>query len=420
MREKILFTVFFCCLFYSTFASDKGENVKKGWSVGPLPALGFDSDRGFLLGATGELYYFGDGSIYPGYFHKFKTEVSFYTKGSANIQAYYDSKYLIKGVRTMFDVGYFPDKYYDFYGLNAYSYSNLQHDGVGDSDDKSKVYNKIDRSLFRFQADFQKNLVKDLHLAAGIGVQSYKINRVKDNDYKNDITLFDIYEENGLLASDELIGHTHLLLKLGLVYDTRDLEADPGKGFYSELIFSGDPIVGYDHLRLSVTHRHYFNLIENRLTLAGRIGYQGTLAGDVPYYLLQNMHTFFQRRLFNEGLGGNTTIRGISRNRLVADGIGLANLELRWKFYRFKLIKQDFALALTPFVDAGMILNEHNPELFETLQDYENPVGKLHTSLGVGLKVIMNQNFVVSIDAGKALQKEDGNIGFYILLNYMF
>lgn len=399
------------------FIISQNADVKKGWNVGPLPAVGYDSDRGLLLGAIGEFYYFGDGSIYPEYYHKMKAEVSFYTKGSANIQAFYDSKYLIKDVRTMFDVGYFPDRYYDFYGLNAYSYPTSE-------ENRSKVYNKVDRSLIRFQADFQRKMVSDLHLAAGVGVQSYQIQRVKKSEYKDDLTLFDIYRSAGLLPEDELEGGTHLLLKLGMVYDTRDLESDPSKGFCSELLFTGSPDIFEQnkqaHLRLAATHRHYFNLIERKLTLAARLGYQGTLAGDVPYYLLQNMHTFFQRRLFNEGLGGNTTIRGISRNRLVADGIALANLELRWKFYKFKFIKQSFALVLTPFADAGMIVDEYNSELFETQSDYKNPTGELHTSLGLGLKLIMNQNFVVSVDVGKALQKEDGNIGFYILLNYMF
>ena len=416
MNKKILFSIIISFSFCSAFASAK-DSVKTGWNVGPLPAVGFDSDRGFQWGVVGELYNFGDGSIYPAYFHKFKTEVSFYTKGSANIQAFYDSKHLIKGVRTMFDVGYFPDRYYDFFGLNTYSYLTPE-------DSRSNAYNKIDRQLFRFQGDFQKNIYKNLSLAAGIGLQSYDIGRVREGKYENDITLYDEYIGRNVVPLDELEGGTHLLLKLGMIFDTRDVEADPNKGFCSEIVFSGSPDVidrkGYEHLRMSLTHRHFFSLVPEHLTLAFRAGYQNTLAGDVPYYLLQNMQTFFQKRLFYEGLGGNTTVRGILRNRIVADGVGLANLELRWKFYKFRFIGQNFALTLTPFADAGMVLNQHNADEFKSQPDYEDPTGKLYTSVGTGLKVIMNQNFVISIDMGKALQKENGNMGFYILLNHMF
>jgi hypothetical protein len=34
--------------------------------------------------------------------------------------------------------------------------------------------------------------------------------------------------------------------------------------------------------------------------------------------------------------------------------------------------------------------------------------------------LVMNQNFVVAIDCGKAFNVQDGNIGFSIGLNYLF
>ena len=46
--------------------------------------------------------------------------------------------------------------------------------------------------------------------------------------------------------------------------------------------------------------------------------------------------------------------------------------------------------------------------------------GKFHSAAGIGLKIGWNENFVISADFGKALDKQDGNTGFYIGLNYLF
>ncbi len=81
-------------------AASEGENVKSGWNFGPLPAVGYNSDMGFQYGALCEFYYFGDGSTFPEYLHKYYVEASAYTKGSTIFSFAYDSKYLIRGVRT--------------------------------------------------------------------------------------------------------------------------------------------------------------------------------------------------------------------------------------------------------------------------------------------------------------------------------
>jgi hypothetical protein len=46
--------------------------------------------------------------------------------------------------------------------------------------------------------------------------------------------------------------------------------------------------------------------------------------------------------------------------------------------------------------------------------------GNWQVSAGVGLRVVMNENFIVSFDLGKAFNDQDGGIGFYMGLNYLF
>jgi len=55
------------------------------------------------------------------------------------------------------------------------------------------------------------------------------------------------------------------------------------------------------------------------------------------------------------------------------------------------------------------------------LSDFFNPGSeKLHQSAGVSIMPVMNENFVVAVDIGKAFNAQDGNIGIAICLNYLF
>jgi hypothetical protein len=57
----------------------------------------------------------------------------------------------------------------------------------------------------------------------------------------------------------------------------------------------------------------------------------------------------------------------------------------------------------------------------DSFSDYFNPgAEKLHQDAGMSIMLVMNQNFVIAIDMGKAFNAQDGNIGFSIGLNYLF
>ena len=58
------------------------ENVKTGLNFGPLPAVAYDADKGFQLGALLNIYNYGDGSSYPYYKSKWYLGGYYFTKGS--------------------------------------------------------------------------------------------------------------------------------------------------------------------------------------------------------------------------------------------------------------------------------------------------------------------------------------------------
>jgi len=429
----------------------KKEKIKTGWNVGGLPVVAFDTDLGFEYGALVQLFNYGDGTIYPQYKHMLYAEVSRYTKGSGINRLYYDSKYLIPGYRVTADLAYLTDKTYDFYGFNGYE-SVFNADWTDDDKSnplyRSRAFYKYDRKLARFTTDIQGKLSdKRFGWVAGIGFYDFKIdtvdtdklNKGKAEDKKLPPVqggLYQRYVNWGIIDAEESDGGFSTYLKAGLVFDPRDNEPNPMKGVWTEAVLTYAPSfmgIGskFDHAKLSVTHRQYFPLINDRLSFVYRLGYQGTIYGKCPFYLQPNMTTLFLRGATSEGLGGSKTLRGIIRNRVVGDGIAYGNLELRWKFVRFYFIKQNFYLALNTFVDGGLVVQPVNftkpsvnesisGQTYSTSSYFSTDNETLHLCWGAGLRVVMNQNFIIAIDHGRAFDRKDGTAGTYIGLNFLF
>jgi outer membrane protein assembly factor BamA len=420
--------------------------VKTGWNFGALPTITFDSDLGFQYGALVNLYNYGDGSRYPMYNHSLYFEVSRFTKGSGINRFFYDSDQLLKGVRTTFDLSYITDRKMDFYGFNGYEAA--YHADFTDTENKdyiSRVFYAYDRKFFRMKADFQGNLSgPKLHWVAGVEVYNFKtgpvdlkkLNKGKkpgDEKYLVDTTrLYDKFVDWGFISADEKDGGWVNYLKAGVSYDTRDNEPNPMKGIWTEAVIQVAPgFLGngdFGHVRFSITHRQYFTLIKNDLSFAYRVQYQQTLSGNAPFYADPLVMTSFLRGTTSEGLGGSKSIRGILRNRIVGDGFLMGNFELRWKFVRFRALNQNIYLALNAFYDGGWIIDPIKVDKSlvvlgpgEQLTDYfDKDKDSLHSSVGGGFRIAMNENFIIAADFGKALDPRDGNIGFYIGLNYLF
>ncbi len=446
MKKGIAILLFlFSVVFYAQNTVNQTEKekkyVKKGYSIGGVPAIAYDSDLGFRYGAILNLYDFGDGSNYPNYDQSLYLEWSKTTKGSVTSMLIYDTRTLIPKVRMISKVSYITEQALDFYGFNGSYFSEFE-DKTNDSY-LSRMFYRQDRKSFLVKTDFQGNTSnKNLRWIAGFAnynikianVNIDKLNKGKDDDDKlpEIATLYESYKDWGIIKESEQKGGNSFLFKVGAIYDTRDNEANPNKGLWSEALllyapsFLGNKNGGYT--RLSLTHRQYFTLAK-RLTFAYRLNWQTKLSGKVPFYMLPYM---FNSKNTNEGLGGAKTLRGILRNRLIGNGVALGNFELRYKIWKTKLFKQDFYIALSGFVDTGIVTsaykidtkgvkdaygytaNEIRKKWFSTSSD------KLHTSYGVGVHFALNNNFIIAVDYGRAVKKQDGSSGLYIGLDFLF
>jgi outer membrane protein assembly factor BamA len=425
----------------SSRAVKKADKIKTGWNFGALPAIAYDSDIGFKYGAVVNFFYYGDGSQYPKYRHSLLFEWSHTTKGSGINQFIYDSEYLIPGIRVSAEASLLTEQSLDFFGFNGYeSYYNAAYEDDENPDYISRMFYNMERKLTLLKADFQGKITgQKFRWFAGIEykharmatVDIEKLNKGKDTeDQLPDTTLlFDKYIDWGVIPADQADGGNTTLVKAGFVYDTRDIEANPMKGMWTDVQFLMAPsFLGngdLDFTRIVITHRQYFTLAPQVLSLAYRLSYQAKLSGTMPYYMLPFIYNTAPERT-RDGLGGAKSIRGVLRDRIVGDDFVFGNIELRWKFLRTMVFNQNVYLALSGFLDGGMITQKYKIDksgvpLDQFSQKLINSGDeKLHLGAGAGLHIAMNQNFVIAVDYGRALDPDDGKSGLYIGLNFLF
>ena len=121
----------------------------------------------------------------------------------------------------------------------------------------------------------------------------------------------------------------------------------------------------------------------------------------------------------------------------------------RFRIVNFDIGRQHFYIGLNPFFDLGIVTQPYNLDdlvkrhthgLYQTLaesfdanhdpdeqfSDYfttePKDIYRPHMTFGVGLKIGMNENFVLSADWGMPIDRQDNNklANFYVKMGYLF
>jgi hypothetical protein len=441
--------------------SAQDKEIKKGWSFGLLPTATYSVDNGFQAGAFGDVYYYGDGSTYPDPLHKISWEGSYFTH-SHRMRLYlaYDSKYLIPNMRVNASVTYMTDPLYSLWGFNGAAalqnydvWGNRDMVIPGTSDNVN--YYGMSREMLRILANFQGRITDNLNWAAGVNFWKWNLGDMKDNGVKQEdgskmyynktATLYNFLANSGVISDAEKDGGLALEFNAGLVYDTRDMEAAPNRGIWAEAYLNGN-VLDQKYLKACAYFRHYISIPihipAGDPVFAYRLAWQHTLLGETPLCMIQNNPLLVQRNMISEGFGSSNTIRGLRENRILAEGMAWANTELRIKLVKFTLANQYFYIAVNPFFDAGIITKPYKAEAlakiaapdgkvydpaFNALTGTTTPiydpdkVNYLVYSGGAGLKIAMNQNFIVSADFAKCFTEGmDAGLWIGIGINYQF
>ena len=421
MRRLLLTTT--TILLAGLMAMAQEETPKTGWSFTPMPDVSYNSDIGLNLGGFCDFFYYGDGSDYPNFQHHIATTVAWATKGSWYAHILGESKTLIPGTRVNASFTFREATMNPFYGFNG-AWSPFDSNLNLNAETRTAWYNN-DRQTIRVAAGIRGNIVGGLDWTAGL---VYRHIRVKDfnlKNYDNGHSMYNDYVALGLIRADEAGGGDTFQLRAGLVYDSRDIEWVPNKGIYAELYANGsaDLSHGKYHYGQVVAHlRHFVPIVFSRLTFAYHLAFQHQFVGEMPFYDLHEIATLQYQYEESEGLGSRYTIRGYALDRILGAGYAWANVELRARLFSFDLFKQRFDIVLNPFFDAGTITRPFRLDEQKEIPALWRDASKepVMMSAGIGGKLHMNTNFILSLEVGRGFHQLLGEWTVSMATTYMF
>ena len=374
--------------------SSSAARIPKGWEISGVPALNFDADEGFGIGAALELYNYGSG-VQP-YRFTVQPTLLFTSEGRRDLTVFFDAPALLPdGWRMTAFAGSERQLAQPYYGVG----NTTPYDKTLESAPNPYFY-RFGRARLRASTDFQRRIGRSstrLLLGAGVARSTF------------DLTP---YDSGTTLLASQMGGATPPaertnFIRAGLLWDTRDQEIGPHRGTWAEaLVQRVDRGLGSteDFTRWTATVRQYVPLA-SRVVFAQRVIAQG-VEGDAPFNELSTIQSSFKQQ---EGLGGSGSIRGIPKERYIGKALFLSNSELRWHALDFTLFDRRSFLALSGFADAGRVWTDRF-DLATTLSD-------LHVGYGGGVRLGFGPSFIVATDVGHS---SESAAAIYVGLGWMY
>lgn len=407
---------------------------REGTFVTGIPDISSDPVTGFGFGVRSNIIWNGKRGnelfAYTPYLMKLKANAAYYTSNAREIALSLDAPYY-KGTRWRFKIDFKAQQ------NPANLYFGLTENTLGDlrlpSDETTtfstyKAFDKARKTLragdpgeasfvtdalsnrFR-ETEYMLNLKADYALGNGKwrimggyeiqhlsyktfeGVEADAIDPITGNKTKapNGFSLLQRDFDNGYISG--LKGGWVSILQTALIYDTRDFEPDPTKGFYFEIAneYSSN-IIGsqFDFNKLFIQGRYYYKLpFGSRTVVAARVGVGNIFGKNAPFFEFQDQ---WSPDGSINSLGGKQSLRGYRANRFLARSLAFANMELRYRIVEAKFGKQRFALSVAPFFDMGTVRNRWQNLNFKNIK----------TSYGGGARIAWNQSTVLFFDYGKS------------------
>lgn len=209
-------------------------------------------------------------------------------------------------------------------------------------------------------------------------------------------------------------------LLAGLLWDTRDHETVPTRGFFHELsVRFGVGAPASQEVRyggFTVNLRFYASLVDDGwLVLATRV-FSDHVFGNVPFYELGQGGAFPAIAL----PGGSNAIRGVPTGRYAGRSRIVANVELRTMFARFSFGEHRFRLGAAAFADAGRIWSG----FFASDPDLDGHGLGVTYGVGGGLRLQWGQSVLARIDLAYSPDAGSGYpsvpLGVYLELGQAF
>jgi outer membrane protein assembly factor BamA len=356
-------------------SKDDLAKKREGTFITGIPDFSSDPVTGFGFGIRSNVYWNGtrDNELfaYTPYLAKLKANAAYYTSNARELVLSLDVPYY-KGTRWRFkvDVKAQQNPANLYFGLTEATLNPLRLPSSQNGETFS-TYSAYDDALkilrpgqpgeadfvtdalsnrFR-ETEYMLNLKADYALGNGkwrimggyeIQNLNYKTFEGEEADAVDPVTGASSQAPNGfsLLQRDfeegkisGLEGGWVSILQTALIYDTRDFEPDPTKGFYFEIAneYSSN-IIGseFDFNKLFIQGRYYQKLpFGKRTVLASRIGIGNIFGSNAPFFEFQDQ---WSPDGSINALGGKQSLRGYRANRFLARSLWFANVELRYRF----------------------------------------------------------------------------------------
>lgn len=415
---------------------DKDKKNEGGYVTG-LPLFNSDPDTGIGYGVRAYYYYNGKKNdplfSYTPYRHRIFGQFFQTTNGYQYQWIDYDAPYFLDTLfRLRAGLIYEKNTNANFFGAGSQSLATLKVP-AGTTFSKYADYNselrKIDTAgttnarYNKYSYEFPNATVtveRDVtYIAGGVirPILGVVVGKYNINDYSQNVidvdgkaalqnsTLLNLENSAGQIAGYN--GGWDNRIKLGVAFDSRDYEPDPNSGLFTEVMIesSGKGLgANYTYNRYTFSQKVYYSPFPSfaDVVLAGR-GVYSLQTGNVPFYALNNL-SFTEGN--KTGLGGLRTLRGFKQDRFTGKVIGLANFEIRWAFFDFTLLGQNFALILAPFVEAGRVWDDPKDTSFMSWK----------LAYGAGFRIAWNQATIIVFDYG--MSSEDS--GLFINFNHIF
>lgn len=429
-------------------SDDDLSKKREGTFFTGLPDFSSDPVTGFGFGLRTNTYWNGnrENPLFPytPYLEKLKANAAYYTSNARELALSLDIPYY-KGTRWRFKIDfkaqqnpanlYFGLTEATLGQLRLPSYENttfatykqfdkarktIRPGGVGEADFVTDALSNRYREteyMLNLKADYALGNgkwrimggyeIQHLSYATFEGVEAEAIDPItgQTTTAPNGTSLLRRDFENGLISGVD--GGWVSIIQTALIFDTRDFEPDPTKGYYFEIAneYSSKYIGSqFDFDKLFIQARAYQKIpVGKRTVFAGRFGVGNIFGNNAPFFE-------FQDQWSPEGsinaLGGRQSLRGYRANRFLARSMWFTNVELRIRLAETKLGKQRFAFGLAPFFDAGTVRDRWQDLNFKNIK----------TSYGGGLRIAWNQSTILSFDYGRS--KEDSL--FYLGIGQAF
>jgi hypothetical protein len=181
------------------------------------------------------------------------------------------------------------------------------------------------------------------------------------------------------------------VLQAGVMFDDRDKEAAPSRGYWAEASVRGAaPFLGstWSYAGVNLTFRGYQPLLKDRsLVFAARWVFDGRV-GDGPLREWANPGGSTLYEIY----GSLNSGRGIRARRYVGDVVTFVNPELRWTFLTVRPGKTPIAFTALTFADTGFVADRW--------ADLGSALTHPLVGTGGGLRVAFDDNFIVRADVG--------------------